>query len=143
MFEKFTKKAKQSIIFAKEECDNYKGDSITTKHLLLGILRFDQEQPAIILQSLGVSITELKQEIQKKLPKNKGIEFNDIPFTSNAARVINAIVASCKTQNCPRIDLGQMLVGLLTVEYCSAARILRKYKVTLKKVNSCIEENKT
>lgn len=143
MFEKFTEKAKRSIIYARKEYDKYGGNSITTSHLLLGLLHFDQEQPAMVLTKLGVSIKALIEDIREKLPKAIGNQFGDVPFTSNASSAMRFVVERCEKEKCPQTDLTDLLLGLLSIESCSAAQVLNKYSVTEDKVRRIMKGIKT
>ncbi len=136
MFEHFTEKAKRSIAYAVDECKKRGNSEISTIHLLLGILRFDQEPPSAILDDLGIPRKELMRDLEMKLSRQKGNEPDDIPFSFNAALVIYVLDNASRTNKYERIDLAHILLGLLSVESSSAARILRKYYITQEKVAS-------
>ncbi len=136
MFEHFTDKAKRSIAYAVDECKKRGNSEITTIHLLLGILRLDKEPPSKILDVLGIPRQELMRDLELRLSRQKGSAPDDLPFSFNAALVIYVLDNASRTNKCERIDLANILLGLLSVESCSAARILRKYYVTQEKVAS-------
>lgn len=56
MFERFTDRARQTIILAQEEARVHNHDHIDTEHILLGVLGADENMAGKVLESLGISL---------------------------------------------------------------------------------------
>ncbi len=107
--------------------------------MLLGLLRFDKEQPAIVLSKLGISIGELIKELEDNLPQNKNSQFGDVPFTSNAASVLRILGEKSKKEKCCQVEPIDFLLALLKIKSCTAAHILNKYGITKDKVQETMK----
>ena len=68
MFEKFTERGRKVIIFAKEEAEKRQNDYLGTEHLLLALLREEDGLPIAILKKMGLTVEELRMEIERNLP---------------------------------------------------------------------------
>ena len=132
MFEKYSDKAKKSIIYSYETAVHYKSDTITTGYLLLGILRFRQERPAKALASIGVSIESIIRHVENKRQNSKGTKFNDMPFSKKATAVLKAI----DKLNYKQVDLEHILLELLSMKTCTASKIMKVHGITEAKLKS-------
>ncbi len=63
----FTPRAKRVLELAKEEAGNLGHDYIGTEHLLLGLLRESEGVAAQVLESMGLKLDEVRQEILEVL----------------------------------------------------------------------------
>jgi ATP-dependent Clp protease ATP-binding subunit ClpC len=97
MFEKFTERGRKVIIFAKEEAEKRQNDYLGTEHLLLAILREEDGLPVAILKKMGLTIEELRMEIERNLPAGMNLlTFGDIPFTPRAKKVLELAVEEAR-----------------------------------------------
>ena len=63
MFERFTERARQVVVLAQEEARSLKHNYIGTEHLLLGLLREEEGVAARVLESLDVSVEEVRAAV--------------------------------------------------------------------------------
>jgi len=90
MFEKFTEKGRKIIIYAKEEAEKRSNDYLGTEHFLLAILREEDGVPVTILKKMGLSIEEVRYEVEKSLPVGSSLmTFGDIPLPRGPKRSSN------------------------------------------------------
>ena len=68
MFEKFTERGRKVIIYAREEAEKRQNDYLGTEHLLLALLREEEGISAAIIKKMGISIEEVRMEVERKLP---------------------------------------------------------------------------
>jgi len=88
MFEKFTDRGRKVIILAREEAEKHQNDYLGTEHLLLGIIRDEEGLPVAILRKMGLSIDEVRLEVERTLPSGSNIlTFGEIPFTPRAKKI--------------------------------------------------------
>jgi ATP-dependent Clp protease ATP-binding subunit ClpC len=132
MFEKFTERGRKIIIYAKEEAEKRNNDYLGTEHLLLAILREEDGIPIIILKKMGLSIDEVRFEIEKNLPPGSNLlTFGDIPFTPRAKKVLEYAIEEARLLGHNYIGSEHLLLGLLREEEGIAGRILRNLGANL------------
>lgn len=67
MFERFTHRARESVVLAQDEARHLRHGYIGTEHLLLGILRQDTGVGARTLQRLGVTLEGIRSDVLRLL----------------------------------------------------------------------------
>lgn len=132
MFEKFTERGRKVIIYAKEEAERRQNDYLGTEHLLLAILRDEDSLPISILKKMGLSIEDLKMEIDRNLPLGSNIlTFGDIPFTPRAKKVLELAVEEARLLGHNYIGSEHLLLGIIREDEGIAGKILRNYGASL------------
>ena len=63
MFERFTERARQVVVLAQEEARTLGHNYIGTEHILLGLLREEEGLAARVLESLAISVEEVRAEL--------------------------------------------------------------------------------
>ncbi|MCE5312155.1 MAG: ATP-dependent Clp protease ATP-binding subunit [Nitrospiraceae bacterium] len=126
MFEKFTERGRRIIIFAKEEAERRNNDYLGTEHLLLAILRDEESLPHTILKKMGLSIDEIKFEIEKNLPVGSNLlTFGEIPFTPRAKKVLELSIEEARLLGHNYIGSEHLMLGLIREDEGIAGKILR------------------
>jgi ATP-dependent Clp protease ATP-binding subunit ClpC len=126
MFEKFTDRGRKVIILAREEAEKHQNDYLGTEHLLLGILKDEEGLPVAILRKMGLSIDEVRLEVERTLPSGSNIlTFGEIPFTPRAKKVLELAVEEAKLLGHNYIGSEHLLLGLIREEEGIGGKILR------------------
>ncbi len=132
MFEKFTERGRKVIIFAKEEAERRQNDYLGTEHLLLALLREDDGLPVAILKKMGLTVEELRMEIERNLPAGMNLlTFGDIPFTPRAKKVLELAVEEARLLGHNYIGSEHLLLGLIREDEGIAGKILRNLGANL------------
>lgn len=132
MFEKFTERGRRVIIYAKEEAEKRQNDYLGTEHLLLAILREEDSLPVMILKKMGLSIDELRIEVERNLPTGSNIlTFGDIPFTPRAKKVLELAVEEARLLGHGYIGSEHILIGLIREDEGIGGKILRSLGANL------------
>ena len=132
MFEKFTEKGRKIIIYAKEEAEKRSNDYLGTEHLILAILREEDGVPITILKKMGLSIEEVRYEVEKSLPVgNNLMTFGDIPFTPRAKKVLELAIEEARLLGHAYISSEHLLLGLIREDEGIAGKILRNLGANL------------
>jgi ketosteroid isomerase-like protein len=124
MFERYTEKARRAIFFARYEASQYGSPCIETEHLLLGLLREDY---SYLRRFLGPSCTlervrtEIERVITKGIPISTSIE---IPLTGDSKKVLNLTAEEADRMGDPHVGTEHLLLGILKVSHCFAAKLL-------------------
>src|SRR5437016_6600806 len=88
MFERFTERARQVVVLAQEEARALKHNYIGTEHLLLGLLREEEGLAATVLESLVVTIADVRAEVVRLVGEGDAVTAGQIPFTPRAKKVL-------------------------------------------------------
>jgi len=132
MFEKFTERGRKVIIYAKEEAEKRQNDYLGTEHLLLALLREDDGLPIAILKKMGLTVEELRMEIERNLPAGMNLlTFGDIPFTPRVKKVLELAVEEARLLGHNYIGSEHLLLGLVREDEGIAGKILRNLGANL------------
>ncbi len=132
MFEKFTERGRKVIIYAKEEAERRQNEYLGTEHLLLALMREQSGVPVMILKKMGLSIEEVRIEIEKNLPLGTNLlTFGDIPFTPRAKKVLELAVEEARLLGHNYIGSEHLLLGLVREDEGIAGKILRNLGANL------------
>lgn len=138
MFERFTEKARRVVFFARFEASQYGSPYIETEHLLLGLLREDQNTAQILLPDLP-SKEQIRQQVESRIIQGERISTSvEVPLTKDSKRVLNIAAEEAERFGHRHIGTEHLLLGLLQVEEGMASEILRQSKVDLAKLRERI-----
>jgi PPOX class probable F420-dependent enzyme len=124
VFERFTERARQVVVLAQEEARALKHDYIGTEHILLGLLREQEGLAARVLDTLGVSLEEVRSQVVGIVGRGDEVTSGQIPFTPRAKKVLELALKEALSLHHRYIGTEHVLLGLARVENGVAARIL-------------------
>jgi ATP-dependent Clp protease ATP-binding subunit ClpC len=104
VFERFTEPARQVVVYASEEARELRHDAIGTEHLLVGLLREERGLAARVLESLGVTLTDVRHQVGRIVGTDLDAQTGQMPFT---ARVKNVLELAATEAD----ELGHAIVG--------------------------------
>jgi ATP-dependent Clp protease ATP-binding subunit ClpC len=135
MHDKFTERVRKVIFLAREEASRLQHDSIGTEHLLLGLLREGEGIAATVLNNLGLDLDVIRHAVESMVAHTGGtLTIGEIPFTSNAKRVLELAVDEARQLNHNYIGTEHLLLGLIREGEGVAAKVLTDMGVDRKKV---------
>ncbi|MFB3907813.1 MAG: ATP-dependent Clp protease ATP-binding subunit [Candidatus Eisenbacteria bacterium] len=135
MHDKFTERVRKVIFLAREEASRLQHDSIGTEHLLLGLLREGEGIAATVLNNLGLDLDLIRQRVESLVAQTGGtLTIGEIPFTSNAKRVLELAVDEARQLQHNYIGTEHLLLGLIREGEGVAAKVLTDMGVDRKKV---------
>ena len=88
MFERFTARARRSLVLAQEEAAVLRHDFIGTEHLLLGLLHEGEGVAALALKDLGFELESLRGDIAAIIGPTIETPIAKPPFTPRSKRVL-------------------------------------------------------
>ena len=88
MFERFTERARRAVVLAQEEARKLDHGFIGTEHLLLGLIREGEGVAAKALESLGISLKTVREQVVARVGRGQRPPSGHIPFTERAKRVL-------------------------------------------------------
>ncbi|MDH4099821.1 MAG: ATP-dependent Clp protease ATP-binding subunit [Nitrospirota bacterium] len=132
MFEKFTERGRRVIILAREEAERHMNDYLGTEHLLLGILREEDGIPISILKKLGLTVEQVRIEIERNIPTGtNSITFGEVPMTPRAKRVLELAVEEARLLGYNYVSSEHIFLGMIREEEEIGGKILRSLGANL------------
>lgn len=117
--ERFSAKARESLVLAEERAKSGNRGHVETKHLLLALLRQEGTKAAKLLDTLGIS----EEKVQALLEKSS-VEDNDGKLSKNMKRAIELAIIEHRKMNDSYVRTEHLLLGLMREEKGNAAKIL-------------------
>jgi ATP-dependent Clp protease ATP-binding subunit ClpC len=127
MFERFTERARQVVMLAQDETRTFKHNYIGTEHLLLGLLREEEGVAARVLDTLDITIEEVRAQVARIVGQGDEVKTGQIPFTPRVKKVFELALREALSLDQKNIGTEHILLGLVRENEGIAARILRDF----------------
>lgn len=125
MFERYTKGARRVILNARQEAQHYGSTRIETQHLLMGILA-EEKAATVFIGDQPVTVQSLRTELEDRTQMGTAsAAVEEIPLSAECTQILTLAVDEAKRLGSWRIGLGHFLLGILRLDDCVAAEILR------------------
>jgi ATP-dependent Clp protease ATP-binding subunit ClpC len=137
VFERFTERGRQVVVFAQEEARALGHNYIGTEHLLLGLLREAEGLGGRVLELLGVTLEEVRGQVEQIVGRGGETRPGQIPFTPRAKKVLEQALREAIGLGHNHIGTEHVLLGLARQEGV-AAQILAGLDVSPDKIRDKI-----
>ncbi len=134
MFERFTDRARQVVVLAQEEARILNHNYIGTEHILLGLLHEGEGVAARALESLGLRLETVRQQVEEIIGQGQQAPSGHIPFTPRAKKVLELSLREALQLGHDYIGTEHILLGLLSEGEGVAAQVLVRLGADLKRV---------
>jgi ATP-dependent Clp protease ATP-binding subunit ClpC len=124
MFERLTNRARRVIVLAQEEARMLNHNYIGTEHILLGLIHEGEGVAAKALESLGISLEAVRQQVEEIIGQGQQAPNGHIPFTPRAKKVLELSSREAKKLGHKPIGTGHLLLGLIRERKGVAAQTL-------------------
>ena len=124
MFERFTDRARRVVVLAQEEARMLKHNYIGTEHILLGLIHEGEGVAAKALESLGISLEAVREQVQEIIGQGQQAPSGHIPFTPRAKKVLELSLREALQLGHNYIGTEHILLGLIREGEGLAARVL-------------------
>src|SRR6188474_137614 len=136
MFERFTERARQVVVLAQEEARILKHNYIGTEHILLGLLREEEGLAARVLESLDITVEEVRAQVARIVGQGDEVTTGQIPFTPRAKKVLELALREALSLGHNYIGTEHILLGLVRENEGVAARILLDFDADAEKIRN-------
>src|SRR5947207_4849948 len=134
MFERFTDRARRVVVLAQEEARMLHHNYIGTEHILLGLIHEGEGVAAKALESLGISLEGVRQQVEEIIGQGQQAPSGHIPFTPRAKKVLELSLREALQLGHNYIGTEHILLGLIREGEGVAAQVLVKLGADLNKV---------
>jgi ATP-dependent Clp protease ATP-binding subunit ClpC len=138
VFERFTERARQVVVLAQEEARALKHNYIGTEHILLGLLREEEGIAARVLESLRVTLEDVRAQVAEIIGQGDELAIGQIPFTPRAKKVLELSLREAISLGHNWIGTEHVLLGLVREREGVASRILLDLGVTADAVRDAV-----
>jgi hypothetical protein len=126
MFERYTERARRVIFFARYEAVQFGSTIIESEHLLLGLIREDQNLTNRFIRNHS-AIESIRIEIEGRTTFREKVSTSiDLPLSNECKRIVAYAAEEAERLNHGHIGTEHLLLGILREERCVAAEILRE-----------------
>ncbi|GAA0915709.1 hypothetical protein GCM10009557_88450 [Virgisporangium ochraceum] len=126
MFERFTDRARRVVVLAQEEARMLNHGYIGTEHLLLGLAHEGEGIAAKALESLGVTLEDVRLRVEQIIGQGQQAPTGHIPFTPRAKKVLELSLREALQLGHGYIGTEHLLLGLVREGEGTATQVLAK-----------------
>src|SRR6266513_2092932 len=138
MFERFTDRARRVVVLAQEEARMLNHNYIGTEHILLGLIHEGEGVAAKALESLGISLEAVRQQVEEIIGQGQAAPTGHIPFTPRAKKVLELSLREALQLGHNYIGTEHILLGLIREGEGVAAQVLQKLGADLNRVRQTV-----
>ncbi|MDQ1622170.1 MAG: ATP-dependent Clp protease ATP-binding subunit ClpC, partial [Actinomycetota bacterium] len=126
MFERFTDRARRVVVLAQEEARMLYHNYIGTEHILLGLLHEEEGVAGKALESLGITLDGVREQVQEIIGQGQQAPSGHIPFTPRAKKVLELSLREALQLGHNYVGTEHILLGLIREGEGVAAQVLVK-----------------
>ncbi len=136
MFGRFTERAQRVIVLSQEEARRLGHNVVGTEHILLGLIAEGEDVAARALLSLGISIDQVRGEVERIIGRGGQPTEGQIGFTPRSKRVLELAFDEARRLGHTYIGTEHLLLGLIREGEGVAAQVLHNLGADLEKVRA-------
>lgn len=140
VFERFTDPARKVVVLAQEEARMLGHSYIGTEHLLLGLVHGGDNVGGRTLESLGISLEEVRRQVEEIIGTGESPPTGHIPFTPRAKKILELSLREAPQLGHNYIGSEHLLLGLLHEGEGVGAQVLVRMGATLEGVRGRVLE---
>ena len=133
MFERFSQRARRVVVLAQEEARILNHNYIGTEHILLGLIHEGDGVAAKTLESLGISLQAVRQEVEETIGQGEEVP-SGIAFTPRAKKVFELSLRESLQLGQHCVGPEHILLGLIREGDGLASQVLVKLGADLNRV---------
>jgi len=122
------------VVLAQEEARALNHNYIGTEHVLLGLIHEGEGVAAKALESLGISLVGVRQQVEEIIGRGQEVPGGHIPFTPRAKKVLELALREALQLGHNYIGTEHILLGMIREGDGVAAQVLVKLGADLNRV---------
>jgi ATP-dependent Clp protease ATP-binding subunit ClpA len=134
VFERYTDRARRVVVLAQEEARRLKHNYLGTEHILLGLVGEGEGVAARALESLGISLEAVRQQVEEIIGQGQQPPSGHYPFTPRAKKVLDLASREALQLGHNYVGTEHILLGLVREGEGVAAQVLVKLGADLDRV---------
>ncbi|MGB6454526.1 MAG: Clp protease N-terminal domain-containing protein, partial [Streptosporangiaceae bacterium] len=139
MFERFTDRARRSIVLAQEEARQLRHNYIGTEHVLLGLLAEERGVAARVADGFGLTLAVGRVDVLAVIGRGtQELRTGHIPFTPRAKKCLELALREALQLDHDYIGTEHILLGIVREGEGVGAQILLKHAASLSEVRTAV-----
>lgn len=138
MWLRFTGSLRKVILYAQQEAAKAGENSVSTEHLLLGLLREDSNA-TLALKEIGCNTRAIRTETERHLARGSGRLGSEMQLAPRAKRVIDLSYDECKRLGASMVDTEHLLLALIREGEGLAGQALAKCGADLEQARKAVK----
>jgi ATP-dependent Clp protease ATP-binding subunit ClpC len=134
MFERFTDRARRVVVLAQEEARMRNHSFIGAEQILLALIDEGDGTGVKALESLGISLDAVRQQVEEIIGQGQHAPSGHIPFTPRAKKVLELSLRESVQLGHDYMGTEHILLGLIRQGDGVAAQVLVKLGADLNRV---------
>ncbi len=134
MFERFTDRARRVVVLAQEEARRLDHNYVGTEHVLLGLIIEGEGIAARALESLGIDLEAVRQQVEEIVGRGQEASPRHILFTPRAKKVLELSLRESMQLGHNYISTEHILLGLIREGDGVAAQVIVRLGADLNQV---------
>ena len=135
MLERFTDPARRVVALAQEEARMLNHTRVGTEHILLGLLVEGDGTAAEALESLGLSLQAVRQQVEELTGRGQHPPSGYIPYAPQAKKVLDRARREALQLGHHHIGVEHILLGLTRESQSPAAQVLAQLGADLNRIH--------
>lgn len=123
MLDQFSEDGRKTFVWAQEEARRLDHSRVGTEHLLLGLLRHDQDAVATVLAASGLALDGVRRKVEQAVGRGSGTPGGHLNFTVSALQAVEDAIAEAQQGN-QKVGPRHLLLGILDRQQDTAVRVL-------------------
>jgi ATP-dependent Clp protease ATP-binding subunit ClpC len=124
VFQRFTEPARRAVVLAEKEAKHLNHDHIGPEHILLGLVHEGEGVAAKALQTVGISLEEVRRQVEETIGGGESSSPIRVPFSPEAKKVFELSAREVIRLGHYYIGTEHLLLGLVHESECVAAQLL-------------------
>jgi ATP-dependent Clp protease ATP-binding subunit ClpC len=133
MFDRMTDHARAIMGLARLNSKRLNHDSISTEHILIGLIEEHEGVADAVISRLGFSLKSIREAVEKQSPPRTGtpVEGHKLHYSACTKQALENAFTEAKNMSHNYIGSEHLLVGLIKEEEGIAGKILREAGLTI------------
>lgn len=136
------KEINEIIAYSREEAMRTGCQEINSDHLILGMIRHRENSAYELMESFGIDIPSLKQEINNTITKGEIIPYESsdkISFSDGVHNVLREMIIWSRTNKVPSPNAANLLMAIITCNDCHGSTLLIGQGLTKQVISMALE----
>jgi ATP-dependent Clp protease ATP-binding subunit ClpC len=138
MFERFTDRARRTVVLAQDEARGLQHNYIGTEHILLGLIGASEGVAARVLERYEMSLDAVREEVKARVGTGSAPVTGRIPFTPRGKKCLELSLREALQLNHNYIGTEHLLLGLIRESDGEGAQIIRAHAGDLLRVRMAV-----
>jgi ATP-dependent Clp protease ATP-binding subunit ClpC len=139
MFEQFSDQTVAVVLLAQDESRRMQHNYVGSEQLLVALLAEGTSTAAIVLKSLGLTLTSVRTEVESVVGQGSGPVGAEVPFNPRVKRILDRALQEMYQRWHPEVTPEHLLLAIVDTQDSVANRILENLGIDIAKVITPIQ----